>query len=434
VAAEALASRPSAAGAQMAKTLLGDHSAAVQVAVVGSVTQWPLAQGGPILVAALRSNARVTRQAAAETMTARWPPAASFPIDGNPKERASAADRLESALRDQFPPDSNKLVAEPEPASLRSAATAEEVAEAERSIEDLASAAPAREKEEAARRLAAQGPRLVEVLELVTARSASPLPETVYRGVLPQCAPEFAALARFRSDDLAARRSAADELAAIGQRQPLGRLALERLRVMVEVESDPVVWRAVFSTIANDASEPSARLAYAASQHPAPEVRRMACTHLVAHPGPKHAPVLLRALNDSHSEVVRQAVRALGMGGGLEDCQTLKRMLGSADESLRVEVAMALARLGDESGPPALERLAHSNDPIIRRQTAAAMGQVPSPVYKASLIGLLDDQYSIRVAALESLSKIGSPEDSASDPAQQGTTDEQVGRWKKARH
>jgi HEAT repeat protein len=137
-------------------------------------------------------------------------------------------------------------------------------------------------------------------------------------------------------------------------------------------------------------------------------------------------------LNDSHREVVGAAVRALGAGGGLEGRQPLKRLLGSADESLRVEVATALARLGDPAGPAALERLAYSSDPVVRRQVAAAMGQVPDPAYKATLVRLLDDQYSIRLAAVDSLSKVAPRDESGVENAEQGSVTERVARWKRA--
>jgi HEAT repeat protein len=100
---------------------------------------------------------------------------------------------------------------------------------------------------------------------------------------------------------------------------------------------------------------------------------------------------------------------------------------------MRVEAALALARLGDSAGPPALERLAHSTNPVVRRQAAAAMGQVPSPEYRATLIRLLDDQYSIRLAALESLSKVAGDEILANPDADRGTVEERIARWKRGK-
>jgi len=169
-------------------------------------------------------------------------------------------------------------------------------------------------------------------------------------------------------------------------------------------------------------------------RQPNPAVRRQACSYLVDHPSPKHASILLPALRDPHSEIVHQAIRALGLGGGLDDLEPLKQMLGTSSESLRVEAATALARLGDPAGPPALERLAHSSDVTVRRQAAAAMGQTPNPAYQATLTGLLNDQYSVRLAAADSLAKVTGADDAASVPDKKPTTGETVGHWKPAKH
>jgi len=430
-AAEALATRPDATGAQLARELLDDPSAAVQAAVVHSVERWPRAQAGPVLLAALASNARSTREAAARQLAAAWPDAAEFAIDGSPSQRAEALARLHAAFRNRFPSDLGtpaKAVQEKPPAPRPSA---EQVAEARRLIQAIeAPGISTRVREESFRRLAGFGASLVGILECMTAESRSPLPEAVYRDVLPQCAPEFAAMVRLGSADVSARRRAAEELAALGQRQALGPLARSRLAAVAEKEPDALVWRGTLGAIAHDASEPSLRLACAAASHPAPEVRRLACEYLLRHPEAKQEPVLLAALNDPHREVVCAAVRALGARGALEDRQPLKRLLGTADESMRVEAALALARLGDPAGPAALERLAQSTDPVVRRQAATAMGQVPNPAYKATLIRLLDDRYSIRLAALESLSKVAGGETSRTPDAERGTIEERIARWK----
>jgi len=203
------------------------------------------------------------------------------------------------------------------------------------------------------------------------------------------------------------------------------------LAAVAEKEPDALVWRSTLGAMAHDSSEPSLRLACAAASHPVPEVRRLACEYFLRHPEAKREPVLLAALNDPHREVVLAAVRALGARGMLEDRQPLERLLGTADESMRVEAALALARLGDPAGPPALERLAYSTDPTVRRQAATAMGQVPNPAYKATLIRLLDDRYSIRLAALESLSKVAGDEPAASPGADRATVEERIARWKR---
>jgi hypothetical protein len=71
-----------------------------------------------------------------------------------------------------------------------------------------------------------------------------------------------------------------------------------------------------------------------------------------------------------------------------------------------VEAAVALTRLGDPSGPDALERLAYSSDDAVRLQVAAAMGELARAEFLPALIRFLDDRQSIRRAALESLPRV----------------------------
>lgn len=433
-AAEALASHPDDAGTQLARQLLDDRSAAVQVAVVRSVGRWPVSRAKPILLAALASNARSTREAAAGQLAAVWPAAAEFPVDGSPAERARAQAHLQGLFAGQSLADSGtaakaKEILEEPP---KSQPTAEQVAEVRRVLEEVETpGASTRTRQECLHRLAGYGPSLVGILEALTAEMPSPLPEEVYQDVLPNCAPEFAAIAQLRAPEVPTRRHAAEELASRGHGKPLGPLARSRLAAVVERESDSLVWRSVLGAIADDTSEPSIRLACTAASHPSPEVRRLACEYLFHHPEVKREPVLLAAVQDPHRDVVLAAVRALGARSTVDDRQPLRRLLGSSDESMRVEAASALARLGDPTGPAALERLACSRDPTIRRQVAVAMGQLPNPEYRATLIHLLDDRYSVRLAALESLSKVAG-KDPATDP-ETGTIEERVARWKSGR-
>lgn len=430
-AAEALASHPDDAGTQLARQLLDDRSAAVQVAVVRCAGQWPVSRAKPILLAALASNARSTREAAAEQLAAVWPAAAEFPVDGSPAERARARARLQElysgqAAAESGTADTAEEIREKPPESRP---TAEQVADVRREIGEMqAPGASTKTREESLRRLAGYGPSLVGILEALTPENSAPLPEEIYREVLPKCVPEFAAISQLQSPEVAARRRAAEELASREHGASLGPLARSRLAAVVERESDSLVWRSVLGVIADDASEPSIRLACTAASHPSPEVRRLACEYLLHHPEARREPVLLAALQDPHREVVLAAVRALGARSTVDDPEPLRRLLGTPDESMRVEAASALARLGDPAGPAALERLASSRDPTIRRQVAVAMGQVPSPEYRATLIRLLDDRYSIRLAALASLSKVAG-KDSATEP-ETGTIEERIARWK----
>ena len=353
-----------------AAQLSNDPSPAVQQQALASVGQWPLRQSGPILLEALGKEVYQTRGVAAQQLAALWGPAADFPVDGNPQQRAEVLARLQERFRREI------------------------------GLVDPAVLAEAGDRAHAARDASAPTEALTEV-------------------------------ERLASDDVRVRRRAAERLAELARDRGLGRQAALRLAEAMPREADPLVWRSVLISVQSDGSEPAIRLAYMAIGHSAAEVRRRACEHLAAHPSPRHAEVLLPAIDDANPAVAIAAVRALGATGELEDTAPLSRLLGSGHETLRVEAATSLALLKDPSGAAALERLAYSRDPSIRRQVAVAMGRVADPSFASTLLRLLDDQYAIRLAALESLPKvIGHGGPGAESPPPQGVAD-QVEFWKR---
>jgi len=198
----------------------------------------------------------------------------------------------------------------------------------------------------------------------------------------------------------------------------------------VTAEPDPLVWQAVFTTIHGDDSEPSIRLARAALSHESPDVRRRACEHLAAHPAPAHEPVLLPALEDPTDSVRAAAVTALVAGQSLDNPEPLERLAAHGNGRLRVQAAVALCRLGDPAGPPALDRLSHSDDPNERRWVAEAMGTVPDPSFAAALIRMLDDRPSVRQAALASLPSVAGRDVAQSAESPEPDVEHRVELWK----
>jgi HEAT repeat protein len=368
--AKALAQYSDPQGIAAAGQLLTDPSPAVQQQVVASVGQWPLRQSGPILLETLGKESYQTRRAAAEQLAARWAPATEYPVEGDPRQRAEALARLEGRFR--------REIGFADPDLLAGAGN------------------PSRRQSDEQVRTEA-----------------------------------LAEVERLASDDIRVRRRAAERLADLARDRGLERPVMLRLAEAMTREADPLVWRSVLVAVESDGSEPAIRLAYMAIGQSAAEVRRRACEHLAAYPSPSHAKVLLPALEDANPAVAIAAVRAIGAGGGLEDTGPLERLLGSAHQTVRVEAATSLAQLKDPSGAAALERLAYSGDPSIRRQVAMAMGRVGDPTFAPTLVRLLDDQYAIRLAALESLRKVmGGSGAVLESPPSQGTA-EQVEFWKR---
>jgi HEAT repeat protein len=434
--AEALEGYADRPGTAAARQLLDDPSPTVSNRVVAVVNKWPPGRAAPVLWEAMGKDTYLTRQNAARQLAAVWPPAAEFPVDGTPRQRADFLRRHQPDFRRQFPEIDAGAVAEAAGATRATAARAvapERLAHVESLLDRLADpAGPRSSRQSAAADLARLGPDLIPALEHLTLDEKRVLPEAIFREVLPGCGPEFGALDQLASDDVQARRRAGARLAELARQRPLGPLALHRLAALGAKESDVLVWRSVLGAVAADGTEPSIRLACAGLSHPSPEVRRLACEHLAAHAQPGNAPALIPVLDDAHGSVVLAAVRAVGAAGDARAAEPLKRLLASPSEWLRLDVAVALARLGDPSGPAALDRLAYSNDPAVRRQAAAAMGEIGDPSFAATLVRLLDDQHAVRLAALASLPKVTGRVPPEPDGQSAPSLAERIEFWKRA--
>ncbi len=428
--ARALAGRPDEPSASVARELLADPSAEVQLAVVEAVGQWPLERGGGLLLSAMDRPSLLTRQTATRCLAAQWPQAATFLPEAPPERRRELLDELRERLLAEFPalaipeaveqavPSAGNVQAAVRaraagnaqgPSGAQVAANAHAPANAQLAT-DAAVAAVGRvlalEDYDALGRF---GPELVPALERIVFEFHQPLSEPVYREVLARRDPVFAALGQLASGGLMERRRAASQLAALAQQGPLPRLALERLVQLAAADPDVLVWQDALAVVGATGSDAAMRLAYAGLSHPEPEVRRRACELLAERPDPRHLGVLTPALEDRHPAVRLAAIRAWGLSGraaGVEAPPALRRMVAGGSSVQRLEAAVALARAGDPSGKAALERLSYDLDPDVRRRVAQEMGELGDAAFVPLLVRLLDDRLSIARAALESLPKV----------------------------
>jgi HEAT repeat protein len=362
------------------------------------------------------------RKAASEQLAERWKPAAEFPFEAGAEVREAALETLRDRWQQEngglnpqaMPGDTTPLAHDPnrptqsvetqsttrpQPAAV-SAAREQEVAAL---LAQLEAATSVDDRSASARRLAAIGAELPPIAERLFDETHRPLPEAMFRDVLPSVSAEFALIDRFTSAAVAERRQAADALRAWTAEKPLTPLALERLATLSARETDALVWIGVLTALADDGREPSLRIGYAGLGHPSPEVRRRACEHLGTHPETQHGPVLSLSLTDPSPQVVLAAVKALGRLPTLNDSRPLEQLLSATDHELRVAAAESLCRLRRPSGVEALTRLASDPDSRVRREAAVAMGEAPDPAFLPLLIRLLDDRPEVRRAALLSL-------------------------------
>ena len=435
VVAQSLASQTDHDASILAVQLLDDPSVEVQRRTLAAIKAWPLPRSGPLLLSAMERPVYQSRKVAAQQLAAQWPPAAEFPVDAPQDRRSEVVQRLRARFRQEIGFADHATVADALKTTPRPGASVnpQSMARVERLLEKLsASNASDEDTRQAVRELGELGPELVPALEHVAIEHATPLPEVVYRDLLPLQGPVYSALARLDSAEVNERRRGAAALAdTTTNGRPLPQLATARLVQRVATETDSLVWLSALSAVGRDPSEEAIRLAYAGVGHPSPEVRRRACLNLAAFPDPKHAKVLLPVLNDSSHSVTVAAVQALGTVGHLDDLEPLRRHLTTPNESFRFEVAIALARLNDPAGLNALERLAYSTDATIRRQAAAAMGDFADRQFIPALIVLLADRPNVRNAALESLRKIVGPEAAQIEGKPAPEPDELVQRWKR---
>jgi HEAT repeat protein len=196
-------------------------------------------------------------------------------------------------------------------------------------------------------------------------------------------------------------------------------------------ETDPLVWRALLRAVKPETGEAAARLAYVGTGHASAEVRRLSCGYLAAHSDPRHATVLARLLDDPNRVVVCSAIEALGSPGALADPVPLERLLANEDVGLRIMAARSLAINGFGSGSAALERLAADANLDVRRQAAVAMGQVRDRAFVGTLVSLLDDDLSVRLACVASLSQIVGQDVNVVDGESPPALAEQAQGWKR---
>ncbi|MCC6125425.1 MAG: HEAT repeat domain-containing protein [Pirellulales bacterium] len=424
-AARALTIFPSAACAASAEKLLDDPSAEVQLAAVLALKRWPRARSGPVMLAAMGKSVLAARKAAAEQLAEWWPPAAEFPADGPAERRAKILRDLELQYGSRFGViRASGLESLFSPRHERRAVSPQAIA----NVESMLASGDVRA-------LISYGPGLIDVLEELRFERKRTLPETVYREVLPRLNPVYSLLDRLASRDLSERRRAAEELQSLAAKQSsvqpaFDRLALDRLAQLMAAESDDLVWLSILRAISNENGDEAATLACAALGHPACEVRRRACMLMAAHPDRRHASLLLPALEDSQPLVVCAALEALG-AGGMDDPAPIKRLLNSPSDEIQLAAATTLMQLNDAAGKPALERLAHSGDPLIRARAARAMGEFPDPAFLPILIHLLSDKADVSRSALMSLPQVAGED--ISQPAGQppASTAERISRWKR---
>ena len=406
VAVEALAAQPSDDFAAIAQTLIVDRSHDLQRRTIESLAAWPDELAIPVLFIALEKGGQSVQSVSHEQLVKRWPEASAYDpqLPQKQKAEALAALRVKWEQSRNVAPSSLANSTNPTLSPQWSPAQARRAAEL---VKQLPHGVPANDRDRATiDELVKLGPPLVTWLEATQQAQHNVWPAAIYERVLPPLAPEFLTLVDFTSAEVATRRRGADRLAVRSLETLLRPLALERLATLMELETDELVWQATLRAIAKCDDATSARIAASGLGHRAAEVRRLACEHFSEHAEFADEALLAPALDDSQASVVRAAVRAWGRSQRVTTTEPLRTRLSADDHRVRVEAAIALCRLEDEYGPPALQRFVYDADPEIGRLAVISMGELHDETFIPTLVQLLDQGQGVGQTAAASLRQI----------------------------
>jgi HEAT repeat protein len=236
--------------------------------------------------------------------------------------------------------------------------------------------------------------------------------------VLPRLNTEYDALARCRHVDVQQRRKASSELMRMGRSASLRSITLHELAAMLPRESDTLVWRQVLAAVADDATEPAARLARLAIQNAWPDIRVLGCEYVGRQARPHHAAWLRPALADPSEIVQIAAANAAArcrnpaliddVPGESGPQRGLRSLLASPNAAVRNAAVLALGVMGDETGARELIRIANDQNSTQRLAAIAAMGDSGQSRYVDPLIQLawVETHHQTRITALENLERL----------------------------
>ena len=424
---ETLPDLPEASHVALAKRLLDDASAEVQHRTVETIQEWPPATAEPLLLDALEDCPYRSQKLAVVSLAETWPEGRTllevFPFGQSARVRDQAVQRVREAYAGR-----EDLLVE-SPTRQQVSYSPEQLAPVVAALRVLhAGAVDTSGYSEAISSLRNVGPTLAAKLEYLVDKQGIVLPDSVF-DLLASERPEFATIERLGQPDVRGRRDAAREMAEKLARRPLRPLMIHRLADLAIAETDAVVWQYLLAALADQSDSGTFRLVYAAAGHNSAGVRLAACEHLQRHPHPNHAAILLATLNDRSAPVTCAALDALSACGGNVDPEPILLLLKEPSETVRVTAAATLSHLGRPEGPAALERLAYSHDEHIRLQVARAMGELALPEFAPTLVRLLDDRHGIRVAALNSLSRVANCEEAQAEDLRESERIEAWRRW-----
>ncbi len=154
----------------------------------------------------------------------------------------------------------------------------------------------------------------------------------------------------------------------------------------------------------------------------------LAGTGVTAQKSPTEAAIdgLVLALKDTDPGVRRQAAAALGQLGSARAVPGLVEALKDAQADVRLRATIALGEIGDASGAQALTAALKDTDPRVRARAAHALGEIGDRAAVDPLVGAVRDASAeVRRRAISALAEIG--DSRAVDPITAALKDDDAG-------
>ncbi len=297
----------------------------------------------------------------------------------------------------------------------------------------------------AMKRLKNQSSNSVPIIEEYLSTASYQNSSIIFQEILPELDPVYKTLRRMEQGSVHDRRKAAQELARIGSGRTLSKMAVRRLRILLEIEQDKLIWRYSMNSIMNDTNEEIILLAKVAGYHQWADIRIMGCQYAIKHPDSQYANWLLPLLHDPDRTVQLAAIQAAGKTGNSilidgytgnsnnEPTPGLVSLLREIDDEIRFAATISLCYLHSEQGYRELIRQGSNESSKVREKVARAMGETKQSMFVDHLIQIAwtEDNDNVKRAILSSLDQIVPEEQRDPELKEQNSIKEKIEIWAK---
>ncbi|WP_158545426.1 HEAT repeat domain-containing protein [Bremerella cremea] len=227
----------------------------------------------------------------------------------------------------------------------------------------------------------------------------------LFEVLLPQCDPAFLRLQEATQGSSQMTLIALRDLELRSEQAPLPELILWRLGQHTH-RFNSLDWQTIMGIVKQDKRPATESLVRQAIGHDDPLVRMRACEHVTQFPLPDVVHPLEDSLEHESPDVRCAAIRALSKLDGPNHREMFVTMLLDREVDVQLAAAQALDEANDPRGVQHIYRMTYSSSRETRLKGARAIAARQNQVDLPELIRLLDDETSIRKAALEGLSSL----------------------------